>query len=315
MAVIVAAVVLSAAMPAFAQATQSWDTQALVREAGALTAEDLPPLEERATKGDARSQVLLALANEMGSAGLTANAVQALAWLRKAVDQGVAWAEMWAGDFYYTGSAGVPRDLYEAMRLYQLSSSHGNPRAAFFVGRMYFFGEGVAVNHAEAAAWFRRAAPVDPEFIARMVALAEAPCQTSFCVSFRQLLGARMAQLPEIFVGDWDDLSSEWESVKDLPGSFARCGFTSSNRTSEGEVENYFCDTDPIEDAAVGNATAKDVADQVATALSADWSRSTEMRDAGSAYFFTRPEFPRVRVSYNATQGKAYQRVTVLIGR
>ena len=309
---VIAFVVFVVSAPAFAQ---TWDTQALVREAGALTAEELGPLEARANAGDARAQALLGLAHEMGSAGLTANPVEALAWLRKAADQGVAWAEMWAGDFYYTGSPGVPRDLYKAMQLYQSSSSHGNPRAAFFVGRMYFFGEGVAVNHGEAANWFRRAMPQDPEFVGRMVTLAEGSCQTSFCISFRQLVGARLAQLPEIFVGDWDDTTSEWESIKDLPGSFVRCGFTSSNKKSDGEVENFFCDTDTIDDPMVGNATAKDVAEQVAAALPMDWSRRFETRGAGSAYYFSSPDYPHVRVSYNTTQGDAYQRVTVLIGR
>ena len=293
--------------------SQSWETQALVREAGALNASDLPALEARANAGDPRAQVLLGLANEMGSAGLAPNAVQALAWFSKAADQGVAWAEVWAGDFYYTGSNGVPRDLYRAMLLYRSAADHGDPRGAFFLGRMYFFGEGVSVDQAEAAQWFRRAAPADPELAFRMATLAAAPCSSSFCVSLRQVLGALMAMTDQ-YLGEWDDTTREWDTVKDLPG-FERCGFTSSDRTENGDVQNYFCDTIPFDDPEAGGKTARMLADEVATALPSDWSRAAETPGARDSYLFTREGFPRVRVSYNMTPGMAPRRVTLLIGR
>jgi hypothetical protein len=305
-----AVVFLTTGRPA---AAQTWDTNTLVNEAHKLEAADLARVRQQADDGDARAQALLGLAYEMGSAGLEANAVQALSWFLKAAGKGVPWAEMWAGDFYYTGSTGVPRDLYKAIELYRSAADHGDPRAAFNVGRMYFFGEGVVTNHDEAATWFRRALPADPAVVGRMVALSEAPCRRTFCVSLRQVLGAMATSSADQFAGEWDDATHEWDAVKTLSG-FDRCGFTSSNRTAEGDVQNYFCDTDVITDTTTGAATARQVADDVEEALGPGWMKSSGDDNRPNAYFFTRDRFPRVRVTYNVTIGDAPQRVTLLIG-
>ena len=307
------AFLISAIGPVSAQTRPAWDTNTLVNEAHKLEAADLARVRQQADAGDARAQALLGLAYEMGAAGLEANAVQALNWFLKAADNGVPWAEMWAGDFYYTGSIGVPRDLYKALELYRSAADHGDPRAAFNVGRMYFFGEGVVTNHEEAAAWFRRAVPANPAIVGRMVALADAPCRTTFCVSLRQVVGAMTTSSADQFAGEWDDATHEWDAVKTLSG-FDRCGFTSSNRTAEGDVQNYFCDSDTIADAAVGAATARQVADDVDQALGQGWSRSNGDGTRPNAYFFTRDDYPRVRVTYNVTIGDAPQRVTLLVG-
>jgi TPR repeat protein len=187
--VVVAAVVLVAAVSRPA-AAQDWDTNKLVNEAHNLAEGDLVRVRQQADGGDPHAQALLGLAYEMGAAGLMADAVQALAWFNKLADQGIAWGELWAGDFYYTGSQGVPKDLYKASELYKSAASHGEPKAAFYVGRMYFFGEGVALNMKTAAEWFRRALPADPDLVGRMVALSENDCETAFCMSLRQILGA-----------------------------------------------------------------------------------------------------------------------------
>jgi Sel1 repeat len=303
---------LVAAFPSPA-AAQRWDTNTLVNEAHKLEAADLTQVRDQANGGDARAQALLGLAYEMGSAGLEANAVEALGWFLKAADLGVPWAEMWAGDFYYTGSVGVPRDLYKALELYRSAADHGDPRAAFNVGRMYFFGEGVATNHEEAASWFRRALPADPATVGRMVALAEVACKTTFCVSFRQVLGAMTTSSADQFAGEWDEMTHEWDSVKTLSG-FDRCGFTSSNKAADGDVQNYFCDSDMIVDATVGADTARQLADDVDQALGQGWNRSSGDGTRANAYFFTRDGYPRVRVTYNVTIGDAPQRVTLLVG-
>ena len=295
-----------------AQSRQTWDTNTLVNEAHKLEAADLARVRQQADAGDARSQALLGLAYEKGAAGLEANAVQALEWFLKAAGMGVPWAEMWAGDFYYTGSVGVPRDLYKAIELYRSAADHGDPRAAFNVGRMYFFGEGVVTNHPEAAEWFRRALPADPAVVGRMVSLAEAPCRTTFCVSLRQVVGAMTTGSADQFAGEWDDQTHEWDAVKTLSG-FDRCGFTSSNRTAEGSVQNYFCDSDVIVDVATGAMTARQVAEDVEQALGPGWTRAAE-DNRPNAYFFTRDGYPRVRVTYNVTVGAAPQRVTLLVG-
>jgi hypothetical protein len=300
---------LVAAGSSEARAQQPWDTNTLVNEAHNLNASDLERLRAQANGDDVHAQVLLGLANEMGAAGLMPDSVEALSWFQKAAERGVPWAEIWAGDFYYTGSPGVPRDLYKAIELYRSAADHGDPHAAFFVGRMYFFGEGVATNHPEAARWFRRALPADPAMVGRMVSIAEATCDTPFCTSLRQIVGAM-----DQYAGEWDDATNEWESVKLLP-DFDRCGLTSSNRTAQGDVQNYFCDTDVIDDVKVGAVTASRVADDVAAALGDGWSRGPGDGTRPNVYFFTRDGYPRVRVSYNTTLGDAPQRVTLLVGR
>jgi hypothetical protein len=305
--VAIALIVLGASTRARAQ---SWETNDLVNEAHNLNDAQLGIVREKAASGDPRAQALLGLVYEMGAADVKSDPVQALNWFLKAANQGIPWAEMWAGDFYYTGSPGVPRDLYKALELYKSASAHGDPRAAFYVGRMYFFGEGVATNHSEAATWFRRAMPADPDLVGRMVALSEGTCTSAFCVSLRQLLGAMTTDLADQYAGDWDDQTHEWEAVKVLP-DFMRCGFTSSTRKPEGDVQNYFCDTDVITDADAGAATAKQVADAVEGALGG-WTRQPGERP--NIYFFSRDGYPRVRVSYNVTLGDAPQRVTLLIG-
>jgi hypothetical protein len=304
------ALILALAAPA---AAQSWDTQALVREASTMNAEDLLPLRQRADGGDARAQILMGLASEMGAAGLAPNSVDALDWFSRAADQGIAWAEAWAGDFYYTGSNGVPKDLYKAMERYRSAAEHGDSRAAIALGRMYFFGEGVSADLAEAGKWFQRGAPDQGELAGRMAALASAACADAFCLSLRQLLGAVMTMSDE-YAAEWDDTTQEWVSVRTLP-RFDRCGFTSSDRTQQGEIRNFFCDSEVFADANAGSQEATTVAEEVAATLPPGWSRDVEAPGARDSHLFTSDGFPRIRVTYNRTPGMAPQRVTLLIGR
>jgi hypothetical protein len=302
------------AHPAAAQTTDKvWDTNTLVNVAHNLTSTDLARVRMEAGDGNPRSQALLGLVYEMGAAGVTADPVQALSWFRKAADQGIAWAEIWAGDFYYTGSPGVPKDLYKAIELYKSAAEHGSPSAAFFVGRMYFFGEGVVMNMGEAAGWFRRAMPADPELVGKMVALAEGNCAESFCIALRQILGAMATESAGQYTGEWNEQTHEWDALKEMR-DFERCGFTSSDRTDQGDVQNYFCDSEVVTDALEGARRAEQLANDVERALAAGWTRSPESSSQPNVYFFLREGFPRVRVSYNRTLGDAPQRVTLLVG-
>ena len=290
-----------------------WDTNTLVNQAHNLTVEELERIRQQADDGDPRSQALVGLVYEMGAAGVMADPVQALAWFNKAARQGVAWAEMWAGDFYYTGSPGVPKDLYNAIELYKSAADHGEPSAAFFVGRMYFFGEGVVMNMAEAAKWFRRALPADPDLVGKMVSLAEDACDSPLCTGLRQILGAMATESAGQYAGEWDDQTHEWDAVKMLP-EFDRCGFTSSDGSERGDVRNYFCDTEVITDVAQGAAAAERTADDVEHAMPAGWTRTRGSGANSNIYFFTRDGYSRIRVSYNTSIGDAPQRVTLLVG-
>jgi hypothetical protein len=291
-----------------------YDTSRLVDDVESLTVDDLPGLRARAEMGEPRAQVLLGLAHEFGSAGLPEQPQEALSWFLKAAEQGVPWAQAWAADFYLNGSRGIDRDLSKALRLYVSAANGGDARAAFFVGQMHFHGDGTALNHREAASWFRKANPEDSDLVARMVELAEASCDTTFCVALRQVMGALTAGVADRLVDGWDDTTREWDAAVVLPGS-QRCGLTTSDRTRIGDLQNYFCDSATVDDEARGAAMAKQLADDVEKALPAGYTR-TERADArsGPATFFARAGYPHLRVSYNVTPGLAQDRVTLLVG-
>ena len=300
-------------LPPPQRSTTTWDTQVLVNEAHNFNPEALPDLRKRAEAGDARSQALMGLIYEMGAAEQKPQPTEALGWFLKAAAQGIAWAEVWAADFYYSGSPGVPRDMYKALELYKSAAGRGDPRAAFFVGQMYFFGDGVSTNQREAATWFRRAVPADPDVVNRMVALSEAPCESGFCVSLRQVVGAIMVGLADRFAGDWDDRTREWESLLDLPDT-DRCGLTSTDRTEDGDIRDFFCDSAPVDQDAAGTALRQDLADAVQKALPAGFERRDDPARQNPATFFSKDGFPHIRVSYNRTPGDATRRVTLLVG-
>jgi hypothetical protein len=300
-------------LPPPERSVSAWDTQTLVNEAHNFDSAALADLQKRAASGDARSQVLLGLIYEMGAADQKPQPVEALNWFLKAAAQGVGWAEVWAADFYYTGSPGVAKDMYKALELYKSAANRGDPRAAFFVGQMYFFGDGVSTNQREAASWFRRAVPADPDVVNRMVALSEAGCDSRFCVSLRQVVGAIMVGLADRFAGDWDDAAKEWESLLDLPDS-DRCGLTSTDRTEDGDVRNFFCDSEEIAEDTHGRELRTDLAEAVQKALPAGFDRKDDLGRQNPATFFSKDGFPHIRVSFNVTPGDATRRVTLLVG-
>src|SRR5690349_22908373 len=106
LALALAATSSAQSLPPPSRATSAWDTQTLVNEAHNLAPEALPDVRARAEAGDARSQALLGLVYEMGAAEQKPQPVEALNWFLKAAAQGVPWAEVWAADFYFSGSPG-----------------------------------------------------------------------------------------------------------------------------------------------------------------------------------------------------------------
>ncbi len=313
LALALAATSSAQSLPPPSRATSAWDTQLLVNEAHNLAPEALPDVRRRAEDGDARSQVILGLVLEMGAAGQQPQPADALPWFLKAAEQGIAWAEVWSADFYFSGSNGIPRDTFKALELYKSAAGRGDDRAAFFVGQMYFFGDGVPVNQREAAGWFRRAVAADPDAVTRMVTLSEAACDSKFCVTLRQVVGAIMIGLADRFTGTWDEATSEWDSLIELPDS-DRCGLTSSDRTEKGDVRNFFCDSELIADDARGQAREKELADAVQQALPGVFERKDDPTRQNPATFFSRDGYPHIRVSFNVTPGDAPRRVTLLVG-
>jgi hypothetical protein len=219
-----------------------FDTSELVNAAHQLNADDLPRLQARADSGEGRAQVLLGLAYEMGGAGLKPQPPMALSWFLKAAEQGITWAQVWAADFYLSGSDGIERDVSRALMLYRSAADHGDPKAPFFVGQIYFYGDGVPADHQQAAAWYRRARASDVPVVEPMIALTATPCSSAFCIGLRQVVAAIMTESANRFIDGWDEAKHEWDSTITLPDS-ERCGLTSADRTNAGEVQNYFCDS------------------------------------------------------------------------
>jgi hypothetical protein len=69
---------------------------------------------------------------------------------------GDASAQMKLGTLYYRGQ-GVSRDNAEAARLFLLAAEKGDPYAQSNLGYMYELGEGIPQDYAQAAAWYFKA--------------------------------------------------------------------------------------------------------------------------------------------------------------
>jgi hypothetical protein len=147
-----------------------------------------------------------------------------------------------------------------------------------------------------------------------MLELAEGPCDSRFCVALRQVMGAMTSGAADRFVEDWNETAREWNAAMTLPGS-TRCGLTSSDRSSVGDVQNFFCDSAPVEDESRGRAMARDLADEVERALPAGYARTDrDLPRPGPSTFFAREDYPHLRVSFNITPGSAHRRITLLVG-
>jgi TPR repeat protein len=80
--------------------------------------------------------------------------------LQPLVDQGNADAQDILAIMYYVGQ-GVPQNRAEAIRLYRLAAEQGNAHAQDALGFAYQNGVGVQRDVSEAAKWFRNAADQD----------------------------------------------------------------------------------------------------------------------------------------------------------
>jgi len=80
--------------------------------------------------------------------------------LQPLVDQGNADAQDILAIMYYVGQ-GVPQNRAEAIRLYRLAAEQGNVHAQDALGFAYQNGVGVQRDVSEAAKWFRKAADQD----------------------------------------------------------------------------------------------------------------------------------------------------------
>ena len=74
-------------------------------------------------------------------------------WYRKAAEQGDVEAQHNLGLMYYNGE-GVAEDNAEAVKWFRKAAEQGYARAQYGLGFMYANGEGVPKDYGEAYAWF-----------------------------------------------------------------------------------------------------------------------------------------------------------------
>ena len=78
-------------------------------------------------------------------------------WSRLAAEQGYARAQNNLGVMYYNGQ-GVPQDYAEAMKWYRLAAEQGYASAQHNLGVMYNNGNGVPQDYVQAHKWFNLSA-------------------------------------------------------------------------------------------------------------------------------------------------------------
>ena len=82
---------------------------------------------------------------------------QSIEETKASAEQGGIFAQLQLGAMYYDGE-GVGQDYAEAIRWYRLAAEQGDAAAQSNLGFMYRDGQGVAQNYAEALKWYRLAA-------------------------------------------------------------------------------------------------------------------------------------------------------------
>jgi TPR repeat protein len=130
--------------------------------AGAQTADQVTrkksivDLREIAYAGNVNAQVQLGVIYLTGD-GVPKDDVEAVKWLRKAVEQDNPLAERYLAEMYFKGR-GVAADHAEAARLLQMASALGDAQSEYNLAVLYTQGDGVPRNVKLAENWMRKAA-------------------------------------------------------------------------------------------------------------------------------------------------------------
>ena len=82
---------------------------------------------------------------------------EAIKWLRKAAEQGLAQSQHNLGAMYANGQ-GVPQDYVEAVKWLRKAAEQGLAQSQHDLGVMYANGQGVPQNYMEACMWWNLAA-------------------------------------------------------------------------------------------------------------------------------------------------------------
>jgi uncharacterized protein len=116
---------------------------------------DVVSLREKAEKGDADAQLLLAIALRDGK-GVMKNDAEAMQWAHKAADVGNAEAQDFIG-FAYLRGAVVKRNTGLAYAYFKEAADE-SAQAAFNLGQCYYGAQGTEQDCAKAIEWWERAA-------------------------------------------------------------------------------------------------------------------------------------------------------------
>ena len=132
---------------------------ALGASVGAQDDQEIADLRARAEAGDAEAQFNLGYAYRRGF-GVPQNGPEAVAWYRRAYEQGGTISIQSAQEvgFIYRDGDGVPVDYAEAAAWYRVAAEQGDASSQYNLGFMYDTGAGLPQDDAEAARWFRLAA-------------------------------------------------------------------------------------------------------------------------------------------------------------
>jgi hypothetical protein len=83
--------------------------------------------------------------------------VEAASVSRRSAEQGDARAQYSLGHMYYHGQ-GIPQDYAEAVRWYRRAADQGDAKGQYGLGYMYYNGQGVSQDYVEAVLWYGKAA-------------------------------------------------------------------------------------------------------------------------------------------------------------
>jgi uncharacterized protein len=121
----------------------------------ALAADDLTDLKSRATGGDAKAQIDLAIRLRDGK-GVTKDDAEAMQWAHRSADAGNADALDFVG-FAYLRGAVVKRNPAIAIAYFK-AAADDSAQAAFNLGQCYFGAQGTDQDCAKALEWWKSAA-------------------------------------------------------------------------------------------------------------------------------------------------------------
>lgn len=117
----------------------------------------LPLLEQAAQKNIAEAMTYLGNIYYDGLSSKGKNLALAENWYRKGADAGDSHAVVNLGLMYFYGEQ-VPKDYANALSLFEKAAQSGNAEAMTLLGLAYEKGEGVTANRETAIKWYRQAA-------------------------------------------------------------------------------------------------------------------------------------------------------------